>query len=199
VQGKTVGIFGTGKIGKIVCEILRGFKMRVIAFDVYEDKAWAAANQVEYVKTKDEIYTQSDLISLHAPLTPENFHMIDANAIGQMKAGVLIVNTGRGGLIDTKALIDGIKSGKVGGVALDVYENENTVFDVDWYSAEKAIMKDDYINQMLSYPNVLITSHQAYFTKESLEQIAKTTIENICEFLEKSEAAEPYKLKFEVK
>lgn len=120
VQNKTVGVFGTGKIGKIVCEILRGFRMNVLAFDLYRDEAWAKANNVTYVNTQGEIYSQSDVISLHAPLTPENYHMINAKAIEQMKKGVLIVNTGRGALIDTKALIEGVKSGKIGGVALDV-------------------------------------------------------------------------------
>lgn len=201
MQNKTVGVFGTGKIGKIVCEILRGFRMNVLAFDLYRDDAWAKANNVTYVNSQDEIYANSDVISLHAPLTPENFHMVNAKAIEKMKQGVLLVNTGRGALIDTKALIDGIKSGKIGGVALDVYENENNVFDVDWYSSETTFMTDDYLNQMLSYPNVLITSHQAYFTNESLQQIASTTIDNICEFIEKSSTSTPdqYKLKFEVK
>lgn len=120
VRGKTVGVFGTGKIGKIVCEILRGFKMRVIAYDLYRDEGWAKANEVEYMATADEIYAQSDLISLHAPLTPENYHMINTNSIAKMKKGVLIINTGRGALIDTKALIEGLKSGHIGGVALDV-------------------------------------------------------------------------------
>lgn len=113
-------MFGTGKIGKIVCEILRGFKMNVIAYDMYRDDAWAKANNVTYVDTPDEVYSKSDVISLHAPLTKENFHMINAQAIEKMKPGVLLVNTGRGGLIDTKSLIDGVKSGKIGGVALDV-------------------------------------------------------------------------------
>lgn len=120
MRGKTAGVFGTGKIGKIVCEILRGFKMRVIAYDMYRDEAWATANQVEYVSNADEVYAQSDVISLHAPLTAENFHMVNADAIGKMKKGVMIVNTGRGGLIDTKALLEGLKTGKIGGVALDV-------------------------------------------------------------------------------
>jgi D-lactate dehydrogenase len=199
VKDKVVGVFGTGKIGKIVCEIFLGFKMKVIAFDVYEDKEWAAKVGVEYVKTKDEVYARSQLISLHAPLTKENYHMIDENSIEKMRDGVLIINTGRGALIDTKALIKGIKSNKIGGVAMDVYENEVNVFDKDWYSSEAGVCKDDDLNQLLAYSNVLVTSHQAYFTNESLEQISKTTIDSIIEFLEKSKESNNFSLKFEVK
>lgn len=176
--------------------------MKVIAFDVYQDKPWAEKNGVKYVDTKEEVYEQSDIITLHAPLTKENYHMIDDKAIAKMKNGVLILNTGRGALIDTKALIGGLKSCKIGGVALDVYENENAVFDKDWYSTENQICKDDDLNQLLSYPNVLITSHQAYFTEESLQQIAQTSVDNICEFLEKSTAdngGSNFSMKFEVK
>ena len=186
LKGKTAGIFGTGRIGKLVCEILRGFKMNVIAFDVYEDKEWAAQNQVEYVKSKDEVYARADIISLHAPLTKENEHMIDANAVSKMKDGVLIVNTGRGGLIDTSALIAGIKSRKIGGAALDVYEKENLSFDHDWFTKEDAMCPDDDLNRLLGFPNVLVTAHQAYFTREALKEIANVTISNINEFLEKS-------------
>ncbi|CAF0803101.1 unnamed protein product [Brachionus calyciflorus] len=186
MKGKTVGVFGTGRIGKLVCEIFRGFKMNVIAFDVYEDKEWAAQNGVEYVKTKDEVYARSDIISLHAPLTPENNHMINADAISKMKDGVLIINTGRGGLIDTRALINGIKSRKIGGAALDVYEKENISFDHDWFSVEDGIIQDDDLNRLLGFPNVLVTAHQAYFTREALKEIASVTISNINEFFEKS-------------
>lgn len=201
MRGKTVGVFGTGRIGKIVCEIFRGFKMNVIAFDVYEDKEWAAANSVEYVKTKDEIYQRSDVISLHAPLTKENVHMINKDAISKMKEGVCIINTGRGGLIDTTALIEGIKSKKIGGAALDVYENENLSFDRDWFSVEEGVMQDDQLNVLLGFQNVLITAHQAYFTREALKEIGSVTISNINEFLEKSKAGDygSYKLKNEVK
>lgn len=186
MKGKTVGVFGTGRIGKLVCEIFRGFKMNVIAFDVYEDKEWAAQNQVEYVKTKDEVYSRSDIISLHAPLTKENVHMIDSEAVSKMKEGVLIVNTGRGGLIDTKALIAGIKSRKIGGAALDVYEKENLSFDHDWFSIEEGIMPDEDLSVLLGYPNVLVTAHQAYFTREALKEIANVSISNISEYLQKA-------------
>jgi D-lactate dehydrogenase len=202
VKGKTVGVFGTGKIGKIVCEIFNSFRMNVIAFDIYEDKEWASKNNVEYVKSKDDIYARADIISLHAPLTKENYHMINEEAINKMKHGVLILNTGRGALIDTKALIEGIKSNKIGGVAMDVYENEVNVFDKDWYSTESNVCKDDDLNRLLSYPNVLVTSHQAYFTHESLKEIGKVTIDNMIEYLEKSTAstgASDFSLKFEVK
>lgn len=187
MRGKTAGVFGTGRIGKIVCEIFKGFKMNVVAFDVYEDQKWAAENGIEYVKSKDEVYARSDIISLHAPLTKENHHMIDSNAIAKMKDGVMIVNTGRGALVDTKALIAGLKSKKIGGAALDVYEKENFSFDHDWFSSEDGLLQDDDLNILLGFPNVLVTAHQAYFTREALREIANVTINNINEYLEKSQ------------
>jgi D-lactate dehydrogenase len=173
--GKTVGIIGTGKIGKALALIMRGFGMNVLAYDVYPDNEFAKENKVEYVSL-ETLYHQSDIISLHCPLTPENVHMINSESISRMKNGVMIINTGRGKLINTKDLIEGLKSHNVGSAGLDVYEEEGDFFFED-FSAEP--ISDDVLARLMTFPNVIVTSHQAFFTKEALESIVFTTLENI--------------------
>ncbi len=175
LHGKTVGVIGTGKIGRVLVKILAGFGCRVLAFDSRPDSELAQNESVKYVGL-DEIYSQSDVISLHVPLTKETRHMIDARAISLMKPNVILVNTGRGALIETKAMIAALKEHKIAGAALDVYEEEEGVFFHD-FSNEG--ISDDVLARLLTFPNVLITSHQAFLTREALSNIASTTLENI--------------------
>lgn len=172
---KTAGVIGTGKIGKVAIQILRGFGMRILAFDVYPDHKFAKETGIEYVSL-DTIYRESDIITLHCPLTPENVHMINTDTISRMKNGVMIINTGRGKLINTRDLITGLKEKKIGSAGLDVYEEEGDYFFED-FSAEP--ISDDVLVRLLSFPNVLVTSHQAFFTREAMENITETTLENI--------------------
>lgn len=174
LYGKTVGVIGTGKIGRIFINICKGFGMNVLAYDKYPDKN-ANINYVEL----DELIEKSDIISLHCPLTDETYHIIDKDSIAKMKRGVLIVNTSRGALIDADALLDGIKARKVGGACLDVYEEESDFFFEDYSSH---IVEDDVLARLISMPNVLVTSHQAFLTEEALSNIAQTSIENVLEF-----------------
>jgi len=175
LNGKTAGIIGTGKIGRIVIQILRGFGMNVLAYDLFPDEK--GAQEVGFTYTDlDTLYSQSDIISLHCPLTPQNFYMIDEKSIHKMKPGVMIINTGRGKLINTRALIVGLKTGKVGSAGLDVYEEESEFFFED-YSA--TVIGDDVFARLLTFPNVLMTSHQGFFTREALTNIAQTTLGNI--------------------
>jgi len=176
LYGKTVGVIGTGKIGKIFIKICQGFGMNVIAYDVYPD----TASNINYVSL-DEVFENSDIISLHCPLTKDNEYLINKNTIAKMKKGVYILNTSRGKLIDAEALLEGIKEKKIGAACLDVYEDENDIFFND-YSGH--ILQDDVLARLISMPNVLITSHQAFLTEEALDNIAKTTIENIKEYFE---------------
>jgi D-lactate dehydrogenase len=175
LQGKTVGIVGTGKIGRIVARILRGYDMRVLAYDPYPDLAWAAASEVEYVEF-ETLLARGDVVTLHLPLTPESHHLLNEATFARMKPGAYLVNTSRGKLIDTAALIHHLKTGHLGGVALDVYEEEEGLFFED-HSGE--ILQDDALNLLLSFANVLITSHQAFLTHEALAEIARVTAENI--------------------
>jgi D-lactate dehydrogenase len=181
LYGKTAGIVGTGKTGRIVGEILRGFGMRVLAFDVYPNEEWAAHNGIEYVEM-DTLIREGDLISLHTPLTPETDRIINSETLAQMKSGVILVNVSRGRLIHTKAIIKALKSGHVGGVALDVYEEEEGVFFED-LSGE--VLADDELARLLTFPNVLVTAHQAFLTREALSEIARVTVENIRRFASK--------------
>ncbi len=178
LAGRTVGVVGTGKIGRIAAQICRGFGMNVLAYDPHEDAVWAKERGVEYVRLP-ELLGKSDIITLHVPLLLETYHLVKAKTIAQMKRGVTIVNTSRGKLIDTGALIEGLKSGQIGGVALDVYEEEEGVFFED-HSGE--VLQDDELARLLSFPNVLITSHQAFLTEEALNEIARVTSENIRRF-----------------
>jgi D-lactate dehydrogenase len=179
MAGKTAGIIGTGRIGKIAAKILRGFDMKVLAYDPYPDKEFASETSVEYVGL-EKLYADSDVISLHCPLSRDTYHIIDERSLAKMKNGVMIVNTGRGGLIDTIALIDALKSSKVGSAGLDVYEEESEYFFEDFSTQ---VLTDDVLARLLTFSNVLITSHQGFFTREAIRNIAKTTLENIREFL----------------
>ena len=176
-HGKTVGVIGTGKIGRIFIDICRGFGMKVIAYDRFP----APDSGIDYV-TPDELFARSDVISLHCPLTDETRHMIDAAAIEKMKKGVVIVNTSRGGLIDTEALLEGIKARKIGAACLDVYEEEADVFFED---RSGHILNDDLLSRLISMPNVIVTSQQAFLTEEALDNIAETTVGNILSYFEK--------------
>ena len=173
-HGKTVGVIGTGKIGRIFIDICRGFGMRVIAYDAFPAKD----SGIEYV-TLEQLFAQSDIISLHCPLTDETRHMIGAEAIAKMKKGVVIVNTSRGGLIDSEALLEGIKARKVGAACLDVYEEEADIFFED---RSGHILNDDLLSRLISMPNVIVTSHQAFLTEEALNNIAETTVNNILSY-----------------
>ena len=177
LYGKTVGIIGTGKIGRVFINICRGFGMRVLAYDKYP----ANDTDIEYV-TLDTIFKNSDIISLHCPLTTETKHLINADSIKKMKKGVVIINTSRGALIDTDALVDAIKSRHIGAACLDVYEEESDIFFED-YSGH--IVDDDTLARLISMPNVIVTSHQAFLTEEALANIAETTINNIKDIFEK--------------
>lgn len=176
LNGKTMGVIGTGKIGKVFCEICKGFGMQVIAYDIYPDESL----DVEYTDL-NTLFSKSDVISLHCPLTKENYHMIDKNAIDTMKKGVILINTSRGSLVDAEALLDGIKDKKIGGACLDVYEEESDLFFED---NSGHIVHDDILARLISMPNVLITSHQAFLTKEALENIAETTLGGINDYFE---------------
>lgn len=176
LHGKTVGVIGTGKIGRIFVDICRGFGMNVIAYDAYP----AADSGINYV-TLDELFERSDIISLHCPLTEETKHMINAAAIEKMKKGVVILNTSRGGLIDAEALLEGIKARKVGAACLDVYEEEADIFFED---RSGHILNDELLSRLISMPNVIVTSHQAFLTEEALNNIAETTINNIRSYFE---------------
>jgi D-lactate dehydrogenase len=180
MRNKTVGIIGTGRIGKVLAEIMNGFKMEVLAYDNFRDEKAAAEIGFRYVDL-EELYRKSDIISLHCPLTKETEHMINAKSIDMMKNGVMIINTGRGQLIDTKTLIKALKSKKVGSAGLDVYEEEGDYFFED-YSIKG--LDDDILARLLTFPNVLITSHQAFFTEEALENISATTLENVKQYFE---------------
>ncbi len=172
LHGKTVGVVGTGKIGRIFIDICRGFGMKVLAYDKYP----AADAGYEYVDL-DTLFSESDIISLHCPLTEETHHIIDAAAIERMKKGVVILNTSRGALIDAEALLAGIKARKVGAACLDVYEEEGDIFFEDFSGH---IIEDDTLARLISMPNVIVTSHQAFLTEEALGNIAETTVENLC-------------------
>ena len=177
LHGKTVGVIGTGKIGQCFINICRGFGMNILCFDKYPNKDIGA----KYVPLS-EIFKKCDVISLHCPLTDETKYMINATSIESMKKGVVIINTSRGALIDTDALIDGIKARKVGAACLDVYEEESDFFFRDFSGH---IVQDDTLARLISMPNVIVTGHQAYLTKEALDNIAETTIGNITSFHEK--------------
>lgn len=174
LHGKTVGVIGTGKIGRIFMDICRGFGMNVIAYDKYPAKD----TDTVYVSL-DELFRQSDILSLHCPLTEETRHMIDAGAIEKMKKSVVIVNTSRGALIDTEALLAGIKQKKIGAACLDVYEEEADIFFED---RSGHILNDDVLARLISMPNVIVTSHQAFLTEDALNNIAETTVSNILSY-----------------
>ena len=177
---KTVGVVGTGKIGCVMAEILGGTGLKVRLYDPYPKQEWADEHGFRYV-TLEEMYREADILTLHCPLTRDNVYMINRDSLATMKDGVMIINTGRGGLIRTADLIDGLKSGKVGAAGLDVYEEEDGKFFEDLSSE---VIRDDVLARLITFPNVLITSHQAFFTREALTNISHTTLENIRLFFE---------------
>ena len=181
-HGKTVGVIGTGKIGRIFIDICRGFGMKVIAYDPYP----AEGAGIEYVSL-DDLFARSDVISLHCPLNDSTFHTVNADAIAKMKKGVVIVNTSRGALIDAEALLDGIKSRKIGAACLDVYEEEANIFFED---RSGHILDDDLLSRLISMPNVIVTSHQAFLTEEALGNIAETTVNNIRSYFDNDGACD---------
>ncbi len=176
LYGKTAGLIGTGKIGRVTGQILRGFGMRVLAYDPFPDHAWAAQTGVEYAEAVPVLLRNSDVILLHTPLTPETKYTIRADTIEMMRPGSILINVSRGALVDTRALIDALKSGRIAGVGLDVYEEEEGIFFED---LSGGVLHDDELARLLTFPNVLITSHQAFLTREALTEIARTTVANI--------------------
>lgn len=176
LHGKTVGVVGTGKIGRVFMDICRGFGMQVIAYDKFPAKD----SGIEYVEL-DELFARSDIISLHCPLTEETYHLVNRQSVAGMKKGVVIVNTSRGALIDADALLEGIKARQIGAACLDVYEEESDIFFED---NSGHIMEDDTLARLISMPNVLVTSHQAFLTEEALGNIAETTVKNMLEISE---------------
>ncbi|AOY83192.1 2-hydroxyacid dehydrogenase [Moorena producens JHB] len=177
MHGRTVGIVGTGKIGVVVAQILNGMGCQLVAYDPYPNPDCQALG-VKYVELA-ELFAISDIVTLHCPLTPENYHLINSEALEQMKPGVMLINTSRGGLIDTKAIIGGLKSKKIGYLAMDVYEQESALFFED---LSNEVIQDDIFQRLLTFPNVIITAHQAFLTENALHNIAETTLSNITNF-----------------
>ena len=186
LNGKTIGVIGSGRIGKNFIKIARGFNLNVLACDPYPDLEFAKGNNVEY-RSLDEVISQSDIISLHVPFTKENYHMINKESISKMKKGVLIINTARGALIDTSALLWGLQEGIIGGAGLDVLEDEkdlkieNEIFSLEVPNVDYKILTEDHM--LMEMPNVIITPHIAFYSKEAEREIFQTTIENIKGFL----------------
>ena len=180
LHGKTVGVIGTGRIGQVFINICRGFGMNVLAYDKYPVKGLDNGDSVRYVEL-DELFQNSNIISLHCPLTDETYHIINEDTIAKCKQGVVILNTSRGSLVDAEALIAGIKTRKVGAACLDVYEEESDFFFEDY---SDHIMEDDILARLISMPNVIVSSHQAFLTEEALENIAETTVSNIVDLVQ---------------
>lgn len=191
LYGKTVGIVGTGRIGMVAAQILRGFGCRVLAYDPFPREEWASEHSVEYVRL-EELLSESDVVSLHSPLTDETFHLLNSETILQMKKGAYLINTSRGKLVDSAAVINALKAHHLGGVALDVYEEEEGVFFED-HSGEP--LQDDVLSRLLTFPNVLVTSHQAFLTNEALEAIATTTVDSVRRFLKGDQPVEERKVR----
>lgn len=187
LHGKTVGVIGTGKIGQAFCEIANGFGMNILGYDPHQSSDFMG----KYVSL-DELLNKSDIITLHCPLTKENRHIINSETVSKIKQGVFIINTSRGKLIDTQALIDGLKSGKIGAAGLDVYEEETSLFFEDF---SEEIIHDDTLSTLISMPNVLVTSHQAFLTKEALNAIAETTMKNLDDYFGGKELVNEIKFK----
>ena len=178
LHGKTVGVIGTGRIGRVFVDICRGFGMKVLAYDKYPQNELDNGDTVKYVEL-DELFEHSDILSLHCPLTDDTYHMINADALSKCRKGVVLINTSRGALVDAEALLAAIKSRQVGAACLDVYEEESDVFFED---NSGHILEDDTLARLISMPNVIVTSHQAFLTGEALENIADTTVKNLTEF-----------------
>ena len=179
IYGSTVGVVGTGKIGAVFAQIMKGFGCQLLAYDLYQNPACLELG-VTYVDLP-ELFTAADIISLHCPLTPQTHHLINAEALAQMKPGVMLINTSRGALIDTKTAIAALKSGQLGYLGLDVYEQEADLFFED---LSNEVLQDDVFQRLLTFPNVVITGHQAFFTRNALGNIAETTLANIADLLE---------------
>ena len=177
LSGKTVGVIGTGRIGAVFATIMKGFGCKIVAFDSYPDNT--LKDTIVSYYTIDEVFKMSDIISLHCPLTPETNHLINKDSLSLMKKGVMLINTSRGKLIDTEAAIEALKVGHLGYLGIDVYEQEEKLFFKD---LSEIIIPDDKISRLMTFPNVLITAHQAYFTDIALTQIAQTTIQNLSDF-----------------
>lgn len=177
IDGKTTGVIGTGRIGQVFCKIMLGFGSRVIAYDKYPSEQMKAMG-VEYMDF-EQVLQQSHILSLHCPLTPDTHHIINAESIALMKPNAVLINTSRGKLVHTAAVIDALLSEHLGGVAIDVYEQEENLFFRD---LSEQIIRDDQISRLMSFPNVLITAHQGFFTNESMEQITNTTLQNFSDY-----------------
>ncbi len=177
LYGKTVGVVGTGKIGKAFSQIMLGFGCRVLGYDPFPDPALSQSG-VTYVELR-ELLQEADIVSLHCPLTKDTYHLINEHSLRHMRPGAMLINTGRGALIDTRAIIQALKSGRLGYLGLDVYEQEEGLFFQD---RSHEIIQDDLIARLMTFPNVLITSHQAFFTHEAMAEIARTTLQNITAF-----------------
>lgn len=178
VYAKTFGVVGTGRIGAVVARIMHGFGCRILAFDRRPNDSLVRELGVRYTELS-ELLRESDIISLHVPLTPATHHLIDAAALAQVKPGVMLINTGRGALVDSRALIDALKRGHVGAAGLDVYEEEEGIF---FQNLSDQVLQDDVLARLLTFPNVLITSHQAFLTREALVNIAETTLASVRAF-----------------
>ncbi len=178
LHGKTVGLVGTGRIGRAAAHIFHGFGCRLLCFDMKPDEALERELGARYVSL-ETLYREADILSLHVPLTPDTHHLVDARALEQMKRGVMLINTGRGALIDSKALIDALKRGHVGAAGLDVYEEEEGIFFQD---LSGQVLQDDVLARLLTFHNVLVTSHQAFLTREALGNIADTTLGSVQAF-----------------
>lgn len=178
LHGLTAGILGTGKIGQIMADILKGFGMNIIAYDPYPNEEWASKTGARYVTLK-EIFCESDVLSLHCPLNEQTKHIVNHDSMKMMKHDAVIINTGRGALIDSKALVHALKHGQIGGIGMDVYEEESKYFFSDWSTD---IMTDDVLARLLTFPNVIITAHQAFLTTNALKNLADTTLQNIRDF-----------------
>lgn len=175
LHGKTVGIVGTGRIGRVLARILRGFGCQLLGYDVHFDRELVDSCDLRYVPLED-LCRRSDIISLHVPLVPPTFHLIHRTLIHQMKRGVLLINTSRGGVVDTEDVIEGVLDGTIGGYGADVYENESGIFFSDWSNRS---LNDGLLRRLLLTPHVLLTPHQGFATREALQDIARTTVQNI--------------------
>ncbi|MGB0564526.1 MAG: 2-hydroxyacid dehydrogenase [Spirulinaceae cyanobacterium] len=178
LHGRVAGIVGTGKIGRITAKILHGFGCQILGYDPYPHPEFEAMGDTQYVSL-DQLFSRADILTLHCPLTPENYHLIDGAAIAQMKPGVMLINTSRGPLIDTPAVVEGLKSRQIGYLGIDVYEEEKDIFFRD---LSDTVIQDDTFQLLQSFPNVIITGHQAFFTTNAVTQICATTIANLDDF-----------------
>ena len=174
---KTVGIVGTGKIGRVLSGLFTGFGVNLLGYDLHQNRDFTDLGG-KYVDL-ETLFAESDIISLHCPLTPQTFHLIDAESVGKMKKGVMIINTSRGALVDASAVIEGLKTEQIGYLGLDVYEQEADLF---YENLSERIIQDDVLQRLVTFPNVIVTSHQAYFTDRALENISNTTVANLTEF-----------------